>query len=103
MPTRDMCTCRCGHRHEPPNPDQRVADRAGGTRVPIDELLSNADAARYLGISKSTLNNWRALDTGPPYVRLGRPRYRRSDIDTWLIARMKRRKRNFPKSPGLLE
>lgn len=36
-----------------------------------DKLLDSAAAAEALGISKYTINNWRARGTGPRYVRLG--------------------------------
>lgn len=50
-------------------------------------LLTTSDAARYLGLSAKTLNNWRCLGghRGPPFVRAGRAvRYDRRTLDAWI-------------------
>jgi excisionase family DNA binding protein len=50
-----------------------------------DELLTVAEAARYLKVHRNTLSRWRKESTGPPATRLGRQwRYRRSVLDRWL-------------------
>ncbi len=50
-----------------------------------DELLTPAEAARYLKVHRNTLLRWRKERTGPPATRLGRQwRYRRSVLDRWL-------------------
>ncbi|MES2355579.1 MAG: helix-turn-helix domain-containing protein [Pseudomonadota bacterium] len=36
------------------------------------QLLDNGAAARYLGISPGTLNNWRAKGEGPKVTHMGR-------------------------------
>ena len=49
--------------------------------------LSVEDAAKYLDLSRQTLDNWRPAGKGPPYVRLGaRVAYRLQDLDAWLEA-----------------
>jgi len=54
--------------------------------LPID----TAEAAKRLGLSKSTLNKARLTGKGPPYLKLigGRVRYRPADLDAWLEARV---------------
>ena len=53
-------------------------------------LLSTENAARYLGLSARTLNNWRWLGggRGPAFVRLGRSvRYDVRTLDAWIAGR----------------
>ena len=50
----------------------------------LDISYAVADAARYLGISRSCLNKWRCYGTGPRFCKLGRRVvYRQSDLDAW--------------------
>lgn len=52
--------------------------------------LNTCEAARYIGVGKSDLDNARSQGslsgiTPPPFVRIGtRVRYRVSDLDNWL-------------------
>ena len=52
-------------------------------------LLTRAEAAQLLGVSAQTLAVWAC--TGRyhlPYIKVGRlPRYRRVDIENWLVGR----------------
>ncbi len=49
-----------------------------------DDLLTQREAAAYLGVSISSLERWRAKGIGPKVTWFGaRPRYRRSDLDTY--------------------
>lgn len=54
--------------------------------------LPSTAAATYIGVSRKTLSNWRALGEGPPYVRLGKTGswivYRVSDLDQYLADRI---------------
>ena len=53
-------------------------------------LLTTPNAARYLGVSAKTLNNWRWLGAGrgPAFVRLGRSvRYDVRTLDAWIASR----------------
>ena len=55
--------------------------------------LSNTDTAAKIGVSRSTLDNWRSLGIGPPYVKItpgraGRVLYRVSDLEAWLEANL---------------
>lgn len=49
-------------------------------------LLTPKEAAGYLGISESTLAQWRSQRRGPPYIKLELRlvRYRRCDLGTYL-------------------
>jgi len=56
-----------------------------------DTCMRTPEAARYLGISASTLNKTRLTGDGPPFVKVT-PRavaYRKSDLDAWLEARLR--------------
>lgn len=63
---------------------------------PLDRFhpcaLPSAAAAPYIGVSRKTLANWRALGEGPPYARLGkagaRVVYRIADLDRYLADRV---------------
>ncbi len=49
-----------------------------------------AEAARYLGMSTSTLNKWRMFSTGPRYMKMGRSvLYRKEDLDSWMESRVR--------------
>jgi excisionase family DNA binding protein len=49
------------------------------------ELLTLAEAAVYLRLSRQTLYGWRHLHRGPRSTSAGgRVLYRRSDLDAWL-------------------
>ncbi len=42
-------------------------------------------AAKYTGVSASTLNKLRVYGTGPVFLKIGRRvAYDRADLDTWL-------------------
>jgi hypothetical protein len=52
-----------------------------------DDILAAADVAAQLQRSVATLERWRRLCVGPPWLRIrGRVMYRRGDVDTWLAA-----------------
>ncbi|KZY46252.1 hypothetical protein A3731_08765 [Roseovarius sp. HI0049] len=70
------------------------------TKEPSDALqalLSTSDAARYVGLSQSTLVKLRTLQRrrrGPRYSKLGGSiRYRKTDLDAWIAE-------NATRSPG---
>lgn len=56
----------------------------------MTELLDTDATAAFLGMSKPTLEHWRGLRKGPPFVRIGPRcvRYRRNDLETWLGEQM---------------
>lgn len=52
-------------------------------------ILTTRQAAKYLGLSMSTLNKWRCYGFGPKYLKLGRAvRYRLDELDRYLEARL---------------
>ncbi|MHB1926716.1 MAG: helix-turn-helix domain-containing protein [Leptospirillum sp.] len=51
----------------------------------INRLLSNGEAAEFLGLSPDTLPRWRWAGVGPSYLRVGRSiKYRRADLEAFL-------------------
>ncbi|HJB11209.1 MAG TPA: helix-turn-helix domain-containing protein [Candidatus Brachybacterium merdavium] len=47
--------------------------------------MTAADVADVLSISARTLANWRSLNMGPDYVKVGgRVRYRVSSVNIWV-------------------
>ena len=55
----------------------------------VHELLTEQEAAAYLGLSVSGLRKWRFRRCGPKYAKFGKIiRYRRSDLDTFVQSRI---------------
>ena len=53
-----------------------------------DRFVSDKEAAGLLGLNRQTLANWRHLQQGPAYSKLGRSvRYRISDLVSYCEAR----------------
>ena len=54
------------------------------------DYLSETQTAKYLNISKKSLQRWRFNRQGPPYVKLNMKtiRYRREDLDQWMKERI---------------
>lgn len=55
-----------------------------------DVWMSSKETSKFTGAAPQTLANWRWLGIGPPYSKLscsraGRVRYRRSDVEAWLM------------------
>jgi excisionase family DNA binding protein len=52
----------------------------------IETSLTTEEAAIYLGLKNmQTLYNWRSLNIGPAYFKIGlRVRYRKADLDAWV-------------------
>jgi predicted site-specific integrase-resolvase len=49
------------------------------------EVMNTKQAADWLGLSVSTMNQWRANGLGPTYVRMGgRIAYRIQDLREWV-------------------
>ena len=51
------------------------------------DLMTIEQAARYLNVSRRTLVRWTTEGIGPPSIKLpsGARRYRRVDLDQWLM------------------
>lgn len=57
------------------------------TTTPLKPVLTNDEAAEYLGIAANTLEQWRCSGRhGIPYVKIGKKliRYRLADLEKWL-------------------
>lgn len=54
-----------------------------------NDVLTTAEAARYVRLGKPTLERFRLTGEGPCYAKLGGAvRYRRADLDLWLESRL---------------
>ncbi len=55
----------------------------------LSNLLSNDQAAEYIGVTPRTLEVWRCTKRHPiPYIKVGRlVKYRQSDLDAFLESR----------------
>jgi hypothetical protein len=53
-----------------------------------DRFYTTVEVAEILSCATVTLEQWRARDMGPPYVKLAPKcvRYRGADLATWLAA-----------------
>jgi excisionase family DNA binding protein len=51
-----------------------------------ERLLTTAETADYLNVSRRTLSRWLAEGIGPPSIKLpsGARRYRKADLDRWI-------------------
>ncbi|NJL27402.1 MAG: helix-turn-helix domain-containing protein [Thermoanaerobaculia bacterium] len=60
--------------------------------TPKANLLTSVEAARHLGFSPRTLENWRLSGAGPAYLRVSARcvRYRQSDLDAWVQQKLRR-------------
>lgn len=58
-------------------------------REQVDKpILTDREAAEYLGFQTQTLAVWRMKGKGPAYIKCGRSiRYRVSDLERWLSER----------------
>ena len=53
------------------------------------DLVTSKDLAEYLGVTEGTVRNWRSLNQGPPYVKMGKLRnskirYDMNVVKKWL-------------------
>lgn len=71
----------------PPPPQRNEPSAESDERT----VLPTEHAAAYLGLSPKTLETLRTRGGGPPFLKLGRRvAYRKSDLDTWLAAKVRR-------------
>lgn len=71
---------------------EKTEQYASGDREYLDALLSEQQAADFLGFKVKTLQKWRITGEGPPFVKHSRRsvRYRRRDLITWIEERLRR-------------
>ncbi|MDX1388295.1 MAG: helix-turn-helix domain-containing protein [Acidobacteriota bacterium] len=56
--------------------------------VELEDLLTPAQVAESLALSKQTLAKWRCYGMGPPFIRVnGAIRYSPRAVETWLRER----------------
>jgi predicted DNA-binding transcriptional regulator AlpA len=70
----------------------RAEQPAANSKVPVfPKVVTAKVAARYVGLSESTLAKLRLNGNGPTYCKLGRRVvYRPEDLDRWLQSRTAR-------------
>jgi predicted DNA-binding transcriptional regulator AlpA len=58
----------------------------------VEKVLSNDEAARFLGLSPRTLPGMRRRGDGPPFIKLGTRRlgYLESDLQKWVESQRRR-------------
>jgi len=55
----------------------------------MQALLTQREAAALLCLSERTLERFRVVGTGPPFIRAGRlVRYREDDLESWIASRV---------------
>ncbi|QZH75362.1 MAG: helix-turn-helix domain-containing protein [Erythrobacter sp.] len=55
----------------------------------MPDILKTDEAANYLRLGQSTLNNYRTSGDGPRFSKLGGAvRYRKADLDEWIESRL---------------
>lgn len=55
------------------------------------DILTTREAAAYCRLGKPTLERFRGTGDGPAYLKIGGSvRYRRGDLDAWLVTRLTR-------------
>lgn len=70
----------------------KVQPASHGNRPLSDALLTEIQAAKYLGLTPRALQAWRYQGYGPRFVKIsGRCiRYRASDLEQWVTGRLRR-------------
>jgi predicted DNA-binding transcriptional regulator AlpA len=60
-----------------------------------DLILSTPDAAKLVGVAERTLENWRADNSGPPFIKIGTRNvgYRLGALREWISSRPARGRR----------
>ena len=55
----------------------------------MEDLLTTKQAAQFVGLSESTLNQYRVTGRGPKFIRLGGTRlvrYDRAQLEAWALS-----------------
>ncbi|MEO5344309.1 MAG: helix-turn-helix domain-containing protein [Gammaproteobacteria bacterium SHHR-1] len=66
-----------------------IKETGAASKLTNPNLLTEAEAAEYIGVAAGTLTVWRSTGRyALPFAKVGRlVRYRRSDLDSWLESR----------------
>jgi hypothetical protein len=51
-----------------------------------DHFATRAEVAAYLRVAPRTLDQWAYQGIGPRFTKVGRARYRWSDVEAWIAA-----------------
>jgi predicted DNA-binding transcriptional regulator AlpA len=91
---------------EPPKPTHGIIGRPRGPPPPAappiqPRVLRTPHAAKYVGLTASTLEKMRLVGSGPPFVRLGARAvgYAIGDLDSYIDAR----RRTSTSDPGICQ
>lgn len=70
-------------------PETESPSREDGTKAAVPEMMTNEQAADYLGVETQTLNIWRCTGRyAVPFVKIGsKVRYRKADLDKFIRSR----------------
>jgi hypothetical protein len=69
---------------------ERAEQREGAATAADHEIMTAAEVAEYLRVPLKSLYTWRYTHDGPPSARVGKYlRYRRTDVEDWLVGRMR--------------
>ena len=67
----------------------------------VSDRLNTSEAAKYVGLSKSTLDKLRVFGGGPRYIKaLSKILYDVADLDAWLNARKRSSTSEYSVSAG---
>ena len=74
---------------DPPQRPSKTTPAPGGREArPERSFLDTRRAAKVIGMSRRTLEKWRTLGKGPPYLKLGRRvLYSSTDLEAWIESR----------------
>lgn len=76
------------------------------TQLTTSKLLTNTEAATFLGLKPTTLEIWRTRGKGPKFVKLGHSkqspiRYLESEIIAWLASGVCANTSQYPIRPSV--
>jgi len=73
-------------------------------KFPLEQRLTRAQAAEYLGKKRATLDDWAAKGTGPDFYSAGREVfYMAGDLDKWIMQNSPRAARPKAADPAPLK
>jgi len=85
MHSLDASTMTAASNEPPPINSTHLPPRNAANDSPF---LDEKQLCAHLRISSVTATKWRAQAAGPPFIKVGRlVRYRRADVEAWLLSR----------------
>lgn len=59
----------------------------------MEKYLTPEEMAEYICRAKGTVDNWRSMEVGPPYMKVNsRIMYKKTEVDKWLDKKDQRNK-----------